>query len=102
LEKIHADKENPVELNFGRIIALAGDFYTNREGTSAGGQDGEYNPICGAFYRSQLTPMQRFHNAVDSLRKDSDGYLRDIWNLLGHEVNLVSQAQRSGQGVAHT
>ncbi|RDW72772.1 uncharacterized protein DSM5745_07944 [Aspergillus mulundensis] len=96
LETIHAGSQQPVALNFGRIIALAGDFYTNRTSNSPEA----YTPICGRFFKSNESPMSRFRNAVESLRTDADGFLRKIWEMIGHEGDLIDAARRHGHSPA--
>lgn len=89
-----------MNLTFGRIIALAGDFYTNREHKSLTNVGGDYPPICGAFYQSPLNPTKRFQNAVNSLLNDEDEYLSKITELLNQEHNTVSKARDLGKSVS--
>lgn len=91
-----------VSLTFGRIIALAGDFYTNREHKSFLDVAGDYPPICGAFFQSPLKPTKRFENAVNSLLKDEDGFLIEITNLLDQEHHVVNKARDLGKSVSRT
>jgi hypothetical protein len=94
-------KGRDVPLNFGDIIALAGDFYTNREGKKM------YFPICDAEHlgtddnsKSTKTPEQRFECAVNSLTQDTDGYLAKVQDLLDTEHHTVKHALDIGDSVA--
>ena len=69
-----------IELQFGRTIALAGDYYSN--------VDKNYTPICGAFYESDQSAegiKSRFKSMVDALKSDFNGYLNPITHLLDDE-----------------
>ncbi|KDN71570.1 hypothetical protein CSUB01_12117 [Colletotrichum sublineola] len=93
-----------VKLSFGQIIALAGDFYTCREGR------GVYFPICDSDdfgtsllnKKSTKTAGQRFDCAVESLLRDQDGYLKKVQDLLDQEHEAVDQARAAGDSVAQT
>ncbi|KAJ9299455.1 hypothetical protein DTO271G3_3077 [Paecilomyces variotii] len=91
-----------IPLTFGRIIALAGDFYTNREPTKGSDIELDYAPICGALRNSNTPPLKRFENAVNSLIQDRDGYLAHITKLLDHEHRTVSHARELGKSVSKT
>lgn len=92
----------PVKLTFGRIIALAGDFYTNREGKTFSTVSGNYPPICGAFYQSSQPPTKRFENAVKSLIEDQDGFLVGITKLLDQEHHTIDRTLESGGSASST
>lgn len=90
-----------MDLDFGKVIALAGDFYTNREGFMT------YYPICDAEFfgitqwsKSTLHPFDRFENAVNSLLHDTDGYLATVQEFLDQEHDAVEMAQQKGKDVA--
>jgi hypothetical protein len=94
-------KGGDVELDFGKIIALGGDFYTNKEGPQS------YFPICDAelfgaaiVSKSSQTPYQRFENAVSSLIEDKDGFLFDIQRLLEVEHGAIETAHKQDESVA--
>ncbi|KAG9758020.1 hypothetical protein KCU73_g4112, partial [Aureobasidium melanogenum] len=86
-----------VKLQFGDIIALAGDFYTNLEPGRG------YFPICGApgFGKSgETNESQRFINAVTSLIEDTDGFLGDLMKLLQQEHQAVENTRSKDESVA--
>jgi hypothetical protein len=86
-----------INLKFGDIIALAGDFFTNREPGHG------YYPICGApgFGESGVKDeTQRFRNAVTSLTGDADGFLTGLMGLLKREHKAVVDTRSSGESVA--
>ncbi|KAJ5203822.1 uncharacterized protein N7498_004701 [Penicillium cinerascens] len=102
-ELIHVFKEDrKIPLTFGRIIALAGDFYTNREPTKGSDIGLNYAPICGALQKSNTTPLKRFENAVNSLLQDRDGYLSAIMDLLDHEHRTIDHARDLGKSISKT
>lgn len=84
-----------ITLKFGRIIALAGDYYSTWE---KGNNDRV--PICGAFYDSPSTPQKRFQTAVDSLIFDKDGFLDALTNIINGEYTTVHQVHSSGESVS--
>jgi hypothetical protein len=70
-------------LTFGRIIALAGDFYTNPDRT----------PICGAFYNHPNENSEtRFLSMVDSLEEDRDLHVQKVCDVLDKEVKAAKAA----------
>ncbi|KAF4621926.1 hypothetical protein G7Y89_g14417 [Cudoniella acicularis] len=84
-----------VKLGFGRIIALAGDFYSTHE-------DDNRTPICGAFTSGiqdvNFPPgfeaaTRRFRSAVQSLKDDTDRNLVQINDLMDAENHGVDEAQ---------
>lgn len=88
-------KEQQVKLSFGRIIALAGDFYSSHENE-------DRTPICGAFSSNTLdvnTPAgfeaatRRFRSAVQSLKEDTDRNLVEISRLMDGENHGVHEAE---------
>lgn len=97
--------EQQVPLTFGRIIALAGDFYTNREPKQRSRVGLDYGPICGALRvpgTPDTAPLKRFENAVDSLRFNLDGYLPRITELLDHEHRTVDHARELNVSISKT
>ncbi|KAI5196339.1 hypothetical protein E4T38_08574 [Aureobasidium subglaciale] len=87
-----------IKLKFGDIIALAGDFFTNREGKDL------YFPICGApeFGDSGTKDeAQRFKNAVQSLTEDTDGFLANLMKLLQLEHKAVVDTRSRDESVTH-
>ncbi|KAJ5972115.1 uncharacterized protein N7479_002033 [Penicillium vulpinum] len=99
---VDTKKNERIPLTFGRIIALAGDFYTNREPTKGSEIGLDYAPICGALQKSKSAPLKRFENAVNSLLQDRDGYLAQITKLLDHEHRTVGHARELGKSVSKT
>ena len=89
-----------IPLEFGRIISLAGDFFTNREPTGVPNHS-NYPPICGALFPSRYTAKERFKNAVDSLRFDQDHTLVKLTDVLESEHNAVNETLRQEESVAH-
>ncbi|KAJ4304569.1 hypothetical protein N0V90_000095 [Kalmusia sp. IMI 367209] len=94
-------KGGEVALNFSNIIALAGDFYTNREGYD------EYYPIANvekfgtfAHTKSSKTPLDRFESAVNSLLRDTDGYLKKVRELITTEHHTLHAAIKAGDNTA--
>jgi hypothetical protein len=94
-------KGGDVDLNFSNIIALAGDFYTNKEGY------GEYYPISNAkdfgtsaHPRSSKEPLARFESAVQSLLRDTDGYLKKVRELITTEHHALHSATKAGDNTA--
>ncbi|KAK8061152.1 hypothetical protein PG997_015373 [Apiospora hydei] len=90
-----------VKLTFGHIVALAGDFYTNREDRK------NYFPIADTDQfgrdkgsRSKKTIEQRFDCAVTSLIEDQDGYLKRVQALLDQEHDTVDHALQEDESVA--
>lgn len=99
---VNTQQHEQVPLTFGRIIALAGDFYTNRELSKGSDIAIDYAPICGALQKSNTPPLKRFENAVTSLVNDRDGYLGKITKLLDHEHRTVDHARELGKSVSKT
>lgn len=99
---VETREKERIPLTFGRIIALAGDFYTNREPTKGPDIELDYAPICGALRNSNTPPLKRFENAVNSLIQDRDGYLAHITKVLDHEQRTVSHARELGKSVSKT
>ncbi|KAL1860897.1 hypothetical protein Plec18170_001411 [Paecilomyces lecythidis] len=99
---VETRENEKIPLTFGRIIALAGDFYTNREPTKGSDIELDYAPICGALRKSNTPPLKRFENAVNSLIQDRDGYLAHITKLLDHENRTVDHARELGKSVSKT
>lgn len=83
-----------ITLNFGRIIALAGDYYSTYE---RGNNDRV--PICGAFFKSSSTPRERFRTAVDSLIFDKESFLNNLTGKVDGELDKVNQVHSSGKSV---
>ncbi|KAL3422073.1 hypothetical protein PVAG01_06229 [Phlyctema vagabunda] len=83
--------EQIIPIKFGRIIALAGDHYSNAE-------DSNRTPICGAFFgeESDEKAKKRFISAVESLIYDKDHNLIALTDLLdkeSHAVQVTAQAE---------
>lgn len=89
-------------LFFGRIIALAGDFYTTH--------DGEVTPISGGpgtslpakpYNQFKKDPnayddqKARFLSAAQSLYNDTDGYLFKLSNVLNQEDGAVNKIRHA-------
>jgi len=94
-------KGGEVALNFSNIIALAGDFYTNKEGYEA------YYPISNAegfgtnvHPKSSKEPLARFELAVQSMLKDTDGYLKEVRKLITSEHHALHVATKAGDNTA--
>ncbi|KAL1607601.1 hypothetical protein SLS60_002535 [Paraconiothyrium brasiliense] len=94
-------KGGDVDLNFSNIIALAGDFFTNREGSQ------EYYPISNAkdfgtliHPKSSKEPLARFESAVHSLLRDTDGYLKEVRDLITTEHHTLHAATKAGDNTA--
>lgn len=94
-------KGGDVDLNFSNVIALAGDFYTNREGSQA------YYPISNAkdfgttiHPKSSKEPLARFESAVQSLLRDTDGYLKKVRELIATEHHTLHAAIKAGDNTA--
>lgn len=90
-----------VELRFGRLISLAGDFFTNRQP----GTPTDYAPICGAFFNvptDKASIEQRFMNMVTSLENDINGCLKLIVDVLDRETRATRQSLESGGQVARS
>jgi hypothetical protein len=86
-----------IKLKFGDIIALAGDFFTNREPGIG------YFPICeapGFGDSEEKDDLQRFRNAVISLTQDSDGFLANLMGLLQKEHKTVVDTRSRDESVA--
>ncbi|CEI70479.1 hypothetical protein FVEN_g1015 [Fusarium venenatum] len=89
-------KKKEVKLTFGRIIALAGDFYSTHA-------DDNRTPVCGAFFAespSLSTPegwnaaVSRFRSAVQSLKDDTDRNLISIGDLIDKEKKGTDEAEK--------
>ncbi|KAG8670479.1 hypothetical protein FPOAC1_009895 [Fusarium poae] len=89
-------KKKEVKLTFGRIIALAGDFYSTHA-------DDNRTPVCGAFFAespSLSTPegwnaaVIRFRSAVQSLKDDTDRNLIGIGDLIDKEKKGTDEAEK--------
>ncbi|CAN9377380.1 unnamed protein product [Alternaria alternata] len=94
-------KDGDVDLNFSNIIALAGDFYTNREGFQT------YFPISNAegfgtwqHPKSSKGPLARFESAVQSMLQDTDGYLKKVRTLITSEHHALHAATKVGDNTA--
>jgi hypothetical protein len=94
-------KKGDVDLNFSNIVALAGDFYTNKEGFEA------YFPISnaegfGTWYNSKSSkgPLDRFESAVQSMLRDTDGYLKNVRELITSEHHALHAATKAGDNTA--
>jgi hypothetical protein len=94
-------KEGDVDLNFSNIIAIAGDFYTNKEGYEA------YFPISNAHGfgtlihpESSKEPLARFESAVQSMLRDTDGYLKGVRELITSEHDALNAATKAGDNTA--
>ncbi|CAF3592779.1 unnamed protein product [Fusarium graminearum] len=89
-------KKKEVKLTFGRIIALAGDFYSTHA-------DDNRTPVCGAFFAespSLSTPegwnaaVSRFKSAVQSLKDDTDRNLISVGDLIEQEEKGTDEAEK--------
>ncbi|GKU09667.1 unnamed protein product [Fusarium langsethiae] len=89
-------KKKEVILTFGRIIALAGDFYSTHA-------DDNRTPVCGAFFAESPkldTPegwnaaVSRFRSAVQSLKNDTDRNLITVSDLIEQEKKGNEEAER--------
>ncbi|KAI8286801.1 hypothetical protein K4K56_008551 [Colletotrichum sp. SAR 10_98] len=90
-----------VNLTFGHIVALAGDFYTNREGRAKYFPIADSDDFVSKGTKSKMTTAgKRFDNAVNSLINDTDGYLQKIQKLLDSEHDTVDHARKKGDSVA--
>ncbi|KAJ4012625.1 hypothetical protein NW752_008338 [Fusarium irregulare] len=85
-----------VKLTFGRIIALAGDFYSSH-------MDDNRTPVCGAFFAEKLSldnpegwkaAVARFKSAVKSLKDDTDRNLVTIGDLIDLEKKGTEEAEK--------
>lgn len=77
-----AEDDDIVDLSFGRIIALAGDHFTNIS-------DENRSPICGAFFKNETSKEERFESMVNNVKLDYDGYLRELNDLINKECDSV-------------
>jgi hypothetical protein len=83
--------KSSINMTFGRIISLAGDFYTNR--TDDGWFVTDYAPICGAYYNHPgETPEFRFNDMVTAMTTDWKSYLKPIANKLDEEKAVVDKS----------
>ncbi|RYO48073.1 hypothetical protein AA0113_g10114 [Alternaria arborescens] len=94
-------KQGDVDLNFSNIIAIAGDFYTNKESSGA------YFPISNAEgfeaskdLKSSKGPLARFESAVQSMLCDTDGYLKGVRDLITSEHHALNAATKAGDNTA--
>jgi hypothetical protein len=88
-----------ITLTFGRIISLAGDFYTNR--TNIGWTYNDYAPICGAYFNPPPgSPEDRFRDMVQALTTDAAGYLKSVAEKLDQEKVEVDQNKGADGGNA--
>lgn len=95
LWKVHYDNKEPIALSFGRIIALAGDHFTNLS-------DKNRSPICGAFFgqeTSEAAMEARFTSMVDSMKYDKEGFLPALDGLIECEKKAVDIVERSSSSV---
>jgi hypothetical protein len=94
-----APKRKEITVRFGRVLALAGDYYSSA-------LDDKRTPICGAFFTSEPTgkpaedfsaQKKRFKSAVDSFVTDKDGNLVGLTTLLDEETSAVAEAEKLEQ-----
>lgn len=83
------------ELKYGRIIALAGDYYSTHDLELWFPKRG---PICG--FNSYPPEEQdfdgcvkRFRSAVEALAYDLDGYYKDVNDLMSQESDAVAERE---------
>lgn len=89
--------EKHYELKYGRIIALAGDYYSTHD-TELGLFDTKRGPICGF---NSYPPneqdfngcVKRFRSAVEALAYDLDGYYADVNELMSQESDAVKERE---------
>lgn len=90
---------NGTDLTLGRIISLAGDFYSNRNPTSLGGWTAEYAPICGAYYSPPPgTPQDRFGDMVSAMLFDDFKYMSDLKGALDMEKKEIDNNLQGSDG----
>lgn len=86
-------KKRDINLKFGRVIALAGDFYSSNK-------DKNRTPICGAFFTKEPTgnpdedlrfQTERFCSAVKSIVQDDDRNLIQLCKLIDHEHEKIDE-----------
>lgn len=87
------------ELKYGRIIALAGDYYSTHD-TERGflGLDTKRGPICGfnSYPPNELDfdgCVKRFRSAVEALAYDLDGYYSKVNDLMSQESDAVAERE---------
>ncbi|QPC80200.1 hypothetical protein HYE68_010952 [Fusarium pseudograminearum] len=89
-------KKKEVKLTFGRIIALAGDFYSTHA-------DDNRTPVCGAFFAESPSlstlegwnaAVSRFKSAVQSLKDDTDRNLISVGDLIEQEKKGTDEAEK--------
>ena len=77
-----------IDLYFGRIIALSGDYYSN--------VDDQYTPICGAFYnvpQGKEAEKARFKRMVKALQQDFNNNLYPLMFLLDQEHQAIEDTR---------
>lgn len=90
---------NGTDLTLGRVISLAGDFYSNRNPTGLHGWTAEYAPICGAYYDSPIkTPEGRFSDMVSAMLLDDFNYMNDIKGALDLEKQEIDNSLKGTDG----
>ncbi|OOQ83079.1 hypothetical protein PEBR_38554 [Penicillium brasilianum] len=96
-------KKRDINLKFGRVIALAGDFYSSNK-------DKHRTPICGAFFTNEPTgnpdedlrnQSERFRSAVKSIVQDDDGNLIQLCSLIDHEHEKIAEHEGEYHTIAN-
>ena len=88
-------KADNLPLSFGRILALAGDFYANWK----------YLYPCRRQVsdRYDLYPescILTFMNITDKLKNDTEGFLRCVLNKMAKEIRMIDRARRNHEDFA--
>ncbi|OJD34158.1 phosphatidylcholine-hydrolyzing phospholipase [Diplodia corticola] len=85
-----------VELSFGQIVSLAGDFYGNSKTT------GDAEQISDQWDTNREASISRFLGNADLLRLDTAGYLEPVLAILMAQEREISNMLREGRDPAQS
>ena len=105
LKTVSTSGSGEVPLVFGRVIALAGDYYTTHDYNLTPIAGGDGTPLPAKPYNefkidpnAYETQKSRFISAAESLARDQDGYLADMMGLFDKEDAGVDAVLKEGSG----
>lgn len=93
-----------VDLTFGRVISMAGDFYTNRTPIIQRKllpDTYDYTPISGAYTNlPKDTAYSRFADMVEAIKTNDWNYVKPVKDALDKEKDVVDQGMGADGGSA--